>query len=225
MSFCRLVESRSDNFRLDASLHVGHLLRALVDEQDDLVDLRMVVGDGIGNALEQHGLTCLRLGDDQSSLAFADRSEHVYNPAGNVIVVTIAEKIELLIREEGSEEIERNPVTDEIRGASVDVLDPDEREILVTLLRRTDFSGHCVARFEGIELYLVLTYIDVVRRIQIIVIGRTEESETVWHYLENAGSLDSTFKLILRSLLSLVVPVVLSEFVLPVPEIVVIVGI
>ena len=70
--------------------------------------------------------------------------------------MTMSEKIEFLIREKRSKEIKRNTVSDELRSTSVDEVNLDEREILVSLLWRTDFSGYCIAILEGIVLYLVL---------------------------------------------------------------------
>ena len=58
----------------------------------------------------------------------------------------MTEKVELLIREKGSEEVKGNTVTDIVRSTSVDILNPNEREILVSLLGRTYLTGHRVAR-------------------------------------------------------------------------------
>jgi len=46
------VEGGADDFALDGALHVGDFLRALVDEQDDEHDLRMVGGNGVGDGLQ-----------------------------------------------------------------------------------------------------------------------------------------------------------------------------
>ena len=68
-----------------------------------------------------------------------------YDTAGDIVLVPVTEKIELLVREKGSKEIKRHAVTDIIRSATVDVLDPHEREIFVTFLWRTDLAGNRVA--------------------------------------------------------------------------------
>ena len=70
--------------------------------------------------------------------------------------MTMAKQIELFVREEGSQEIEGNAVAYEFRGASVDVLNRDEGEILVTFLWRTDFSGYGISVLQGILLNLLL---------------------------------------------------------------------
>ena len=86
------------------------------------------------------------------------------------MLVSMSEKIEFLIREKRSQEIERNPVTDEFRSTSVYEINLHEREVLVTFLRRTDFSCNGVAVLQGIVLYLALGHVDVIRRVQIVVI-------------------------------------------------------
>ena len=113
--------------------------------------------------------------------------------------MAVTKKIELFLREQRGEEIKRHPVTDVVRSTSVDVLDPHEREVLVTLLRRTDLTGDGVTGFEGIILYLTLADIDVVRGVEIIVVRRTEKTITVRHDLQNTRRLHSTVKLDFRS--------------------------
>src|SRR3546814_7445013 len=49
-----LVEGRGDDFAVHAALHVGDFLGPFVDQQDDQIDLGMVVGDRLGDILQQH---------------------------------------------------------------------------------------------------------------------------------------------------------------------------
>ncbi len=51
-----LVEGGGDDFALDVAAHVGYLFRPLVDQQNDENDFRVVDLDGLGNALQDHGL-------------------------------------------------------------------------------------------------------------------------------------------------------------------------
>ena len=88
-------------------------------------------------------------------------NNHMYaqvidDTAGNVILVSVSEKIEFLLREKRSKEVERNPVSDELGTTSVDVVDLDEREILVSFSWRTDFSGYGIARLESVDFDLCL---------------------------------------------------------------------
>ena len=84
--------------------------------------------------------------------------------------MSVAEQVELLFREKRGKEVERDTVPDEFRSASVDELDPYEREVLVSSLRRTDLPGNCISCLESMLLYLILRYIDVVRRVKIIIV-------------------------------------------------------
>ena len=59
--------------------------------------------------------------------------------------MTVSKKVELLLREKRGKEIKRHPVADVVRSTAVDVVDLYEREVLVTLLRRTDLTCHGVA--------------------------------------------------------------------------------
>ena len=189
-----LTEGGGDDLGLDAALHVGDFFRTLVDQEDDLVHLGVILGDGVGDGLEQHRLTGFRLGDDQAALALADGGEHVHDAAGGILLETMAEEVELLRREEGSEEVERDAVADELRRAAVDVLDLHQREILVAFARRTDFTGDGVAVLQGVLLDLLLGDVDVVRGIQIVVVRGAEEAVAVGHDLQNARSLHGTFE-------------------------------
>ncbi len=84
--------------------------------------------------------------------------------------MAVSEKIELLLREERSKEVERDSVADEFRCATVDILDAHERELLVSGLRRLDFSCHCITCLQRMLLDLILGYIDVVRGVEIVVV-------------------------------------------------------
>ena len=55
-----LVEGGADHLAAHAALHVGDFLRTIVDQQHDERDLRVVGGDGVGDALQEHGLAGVR---------------------------------------------------------------------------------------------------------------------------------------------------------------------
>ena len=75
--FSWLVKGGCDHLSLHRACHVGNLLRTLIDEQNDHIYLWVVGSNGIGYLLEQHGLTCFRLCDNQSALSLANRREEV----------------------------------------------------------------------------------------------------------------------------------------------------
>ena len=70
--------------------------------------------------------------------------------------MTLAKKVEFLVWEKRREEIERNPVSDELWSASVDVLDSYEREVFISSLWRLDLSCNSVTGLERMLLDLIL---------------------------------------------------------------------
>ena len=121
----------------------------------------------------------------------------------------MAKEVELLVGEEGSQEVERHTVADIIRSPAIDVFDPHEREILVTFFRRTDLARDRISRLQRVALDLVLADVNVVRRVQVIIVGRTQETIPVRHYLENTSRLNSALELTRGSLGFLVVLIIL----------------
>ena len=68
----------------------------------------------------------------------------------------------------------------------------DQREILVSLTGRPDLSDNGVSCLQGIGLNLILRDIYIVRRVEIVIVRRTEESVTVRHDLQYALSFYDT---------------------------------
>ena len=208
----RFVEGRCHHFGLDAALHVGHFFRTLVNQQHDFVHLRMIVGNGIGDGLQEHGLTGFGLCHDKAALSLADGREHIHHADALVFLVPVSQQVEFLRGEEGCEEIEGDTVPDKLGRAAVDELDLDQREVLVAFARGPDFTGDGVAVFERILLDLLLGNVDIVRRVQVIVVRGAQESVSVRHHLQhtrgfhgalefNAGLLGLTWLLRLGLLL------------------------
>ncbi len=81
----RLVEGGADDFGANGAGDFRDFLRALIDQQHDQVDVRVVVLDGLGDVLQHHRLTGFRLGDDEAALATADRGDEVEDAAGDVL--------------------------------------------------------------------------------------------------------------------------------------------
>ena len=72
VSFRRFVESGSNNFPSDGSDHVGHLFRALVNEEDHEDHFGVIGLDCIGDLLHQDRFARLRRSDDQGALPFSN---------------------------------------------------------------------------------------------------------------------------------------------------------
>jgi hypothetical protein len=179
-----LVEGGGDDLSLDRTLHVGDFFGALVDEQDDEDDLRVVRGDGVGDGLQKHGLASTRRRDDEAALAFADWGEQVHDPAGEVLADGL--HLDALLGIERGEVVEEDLVSGLFGRLEVDGLDLDEREVLLALVGRPDVPGDGVAGLE-IELAdLGGRDVDVVRAGQVVVVGGAEEAVTVGEDLEDA---------------------------------------
>ena len=74
-----------------------------------------------------------------------------------------------------------------------------QREILFSLFGRSDDALYRIAGFETECLDLRRGYVDVVRGVKVVVVGRTEETVTVGHDFQNAFALHETDIGIFRS--------------------------
>ena len=86
MSFSRFIKSGRNNFCIHMTLHIGNFFRPFIDKQDDQVSFRMIICNGIGNFLQDNGFTGFWLCNDQSSLSFTDRGEHIDDPGSNACI-------------------------------------------------------------------------------------------------------------------------------------------
>ena len=107
--------------------------------------------------------------------------------------MTVSQKVEFLLREKWGQEIERNSVPDKFRATPVYFQNAYQWEVFVVLAWRTDLSSHCVSIFQGICFYLLGRYIDIVRAVQIVVVGTAQETVSVRHKFQNASGLNCAF--------------------------------
>ena len=191
----RLVECRRDNLGLDAALHIGDLLGALVDEQHHQVHIRMIVGNGVGNFLKQSGFTRLGLCHDQAALTLSDGGEKV-DDARRKRLLRMARQLEFLLRKQRRKALEGNAVANIFGIETVDFQYFHHRKIFFNIARRTDSASHRVAGLEAIVLYLLLRQVDIVGRSQIVVIRRAEETESVGRKLQHAFGLHEAVHLV-----------------------------
>ncbi len=84
-----LVECAADDFGLGVALHVGHFFGTLVDQQDDQHHFGMILGDGVGDLLQEDGFAGARRGDDQHALALADRRHQIDDPHVQVFGIVL----------------------------------------------------------------------------------------------------------------------------------------
>ena len=166
--------------------------------RDNPVNFRMVVGDGVGDTLQEYRLAGLRLCHDEAALSLAYRGEKVYDTGGS-IVVAVARESEFFVREEGGHVLELHPVADEFGAEPVYFDGLYQREILFSLFGRSDDALYRIAGFETECLDLRRGYVDVVRGVKVVVVGRTEETVAVGHDFQNAFALHETDIGIFRS--------------------------
>src|ERR1700754_628733 len=189
----RLVEGGADDFGANRAGDFRDFLRALIDQQHDQMDVRVVVLDGLRDVLQHHRLTGLRLGDDEAALAAADRRHQVKDAARDVLGRTVAAlELERLAREQRGEVLEQQLVLRRFRRIAVDVVDLEHREVALAFLRMADAAGDVVAGAQVEATDLAGRHVDVVGTGQVGLVGRAQEAEAVLKDLEHALGPDTT---------------------------------
>ncbi len=139
-----LVEGRRDHLRVDVFLHVGHLFGPLVDQQHDEMDVGRVLGNRVGDLLEQDRLTGLGRRRDESSLSLTGGRDKVDDPVRDVPVVAL--QPDALFGIARPQVVEADSVLRFLRVLAVDLLDLQQGQVALALLRRPDLAEHRVAR-------------------------------------------------------------------------------
>src|SRR3989304_6026448 len=186
----RLVEWRAYDLALNRPPHVGHLFGALVYEEHEEDYLWMVRGYRICEFLKEDGLAGPRRGDYEAPLPLADGREEVHYPHRDVcrLVLLLALLLEgyLLLRIEGGEVVEEYLVSGYLGVLVVDLLDFQESEVPLALLRGPYLAGDNVSRAQVEAPYLRGGYVYVVRARKVVVVRRAEKPEAVREGLEHA---------------------------------------
>ena len=180
----RLVERGGDDLGRHVLLHVRDLLRALVDEKDDQFALRMIVQDGVGDLLEENGLTRLRRRDDEAPLSLSDGRDEIEDAHRDVAVVLL--QVQLLLGISRAQVVEADPVLGLFRVLAVDRLYLQQRQILLALLGRPDLAGHGVTRSHVEALDLRRGDVYVVWAVEVVPILTAEEAVAFRQNLENS---------------------------------------
>ena len=126
---------------LHRTLHVGHFLGPLVDQENDQEAFGMVGGNGARDVLQDDGLAGARLRDDQRALAFAERRDQIDDARGHVLPRRVLDlHLEPFVRIERRQIVEVNLVARLLRILEVDAVDFEQREIALALFRAPDFA-------------------------------------------------------------------------------------
>ncbi len=172
-----LVECRRNYFALHRTLHVRHFFRALVDEQHDEHNFRMIRSDGVGQVLQQHGLAGTRRGDDQAALAFAHGRQQIHDSGAGIFARDF--ELQPLLRIKRSQVVEENLVARFFGRFEVNGFDLHQREVFFALMRRTNLAADGIAGLQIEFADLRRRHVNVVRTRQVVVIGRAEESVAI----------------------------------------------
>ena len=106
-------------------------------------------GNGVGNVFHQDGLTGFGLCHNQGTLALTDGGKQVYDTGRHRVGVSTFAKLELLVREEGGEVLERYAVAYESRVTSVYFGYFYQREVLFAFFRGTDYAFYHITGFQA----------------------------------------------------------------------------
>src|SRR4030095_14064942 len=115
--------------------------------------------------------------NDQTALAFADGAEKIQHAAGHVFLSGF--HLETALRIERRQVIEENLVARDLGVFKVDGFDFDESEVAFAVFGGTDLAGDGIAGTQVELADLRRRDVDVVRTGKVVVLGRTEEAETV----------------------------------------------
>ena len=188
------VKGRCDNFGVHRACHIGHLLWALIDEQYDHIYLWVVLGDSVGYILEQYGLTSLWLCYDESALTLTDRSEEVYDTHRQRVALIAFAELEFLIWEERGKVLERDTLFRQGRGYTIDTKHLFHWEILIGVTWWTDSTFHGVASLQTVLANLLLRYVYIVWRRDVVVVSASQKSVAVRSALQCANGSDGVAK-------------------------------
>jgi hypothetical protein len=139
------VECRVDDLPLDGALHVRHLFGSLVDEQHDEVTLGVVGGDRVGDLLHDRRLARLGGRHDHASLALADGGDQVDDALRDLARGVRQLQVEPILRVQRRQLLEPLPADDLFRRHAIDLIDPDQRLVLLPFLGPPDCPHDVVA--------------------------------------------------------------------------------
>ena len=102
MALRQLIEGRIDHLDIVpyyGLFDIGNLLRALIDQKNDHVHIRMIGGDCLGTCFKRVVLSGLRRRYDHASLALTDWCQKIQNPHGGA-ALALGLHMEAAVRED-----------------------------------------------------------------------------------------------------------------------------
>ena len=99
--------------------------------------------------------------------------------------MSLARQVELLAGEQRSHILKLHTVSDILRLQTVDLVNTNEREIFFSLFGWVNHAADGISGFQTKEFDLRRRHIDIVGRVQVVVISRAKESVAIGHNLQN----------------------------------------
>ena len=107
MPLGRFIKRGTDYFStFDLPLPIRHFFRALINQQDNQQNLRMIVQDGTGNGLKQHGFPRPRSSHDEPALPPANGRGQFHDPRAVLLLVEL--DLNVLVGIERGQVVEQN---------------------------------------------------------------------------------------------------------------------
>ena len=164
------------------ALHVGDLFRALVDQQDEEVHVRVVARDGVGELLEDRGLAGLGRRDDEAALSLADGAHEVHDARRRVVLLGL--ETQTLVGIQRRELLEDGPLAGLVRIDAVDRVDLEQGVVLLVVFGLAHMAIDLVSTAQAETTDLTERHVDVV-----VTLGETvgaQETESVGQHIEDA---------------------------------------
>ena len=140
----------------------------------------MVVGDALGDVLQQHCLTGLGRRHDQATLAFTYGGSQVQHAGCDVFGRAVAAlHAQTLVGVQRGQVLEQDLVADVFRAVVVDLVDLEQREITFALFRWPDLAGNGIAGSQVETADLARGDVDIVRAGQIGAVCTAQEAKAV----------------------------------------------
>ena len=191
----QLVKSGVDHFHIvpaDGFLHIRYFLRALVNEQNQHVHVRIGAQNGFCHLLQKGGLSRLGRRDNHTALTLADGAYQIHNPHGH----TAARRLQFnaLIRKNRGHILKCPAFGGFFQGIAIDGADKKQRTELFLLCFDSLVTPQDIPRLQAETADLAGCHIHIVLAGEIVLTA--DKSITVRHYLQDTAGLLAAVQLL-----------------------------
>mmetsp|Transcript_15946 Transcript_15946/g.28267 ORF Transcript_15946/g.28267 Transcript_15946/m.28267 type:complete len:243 (-) Transcript_15946:728-1456(-) len=180
-----LVKSGADHLPSHGPLHLCYFLGALIDQQHDQVNVRVVHSDAVGDSLQNGGLARPGGGHDQCALAQPNGGSQVDDAAHMIIWVVECLQLHPPVREQRRQVLKNRLPGSNLWVFIVDLFDTQYCEVLFEGLRGADVAGHCVPSAQVVQPQLGGGYVDVVGTCEVVGVLHPEETRAILELLHH----------------------------------------